>query len=201
MSETPPSSTPIDDAASGLAARLQRSVVAVISEGGAGSGTAWRDGQTIVTNHHVAQHDDVRVVGSDGREYDGHVIARHVDHDLAVIHVPAANFEPIEAGDALAVSAGSALFAVGNPWGQRGAVTAGVALVRPAKDEFLRADIQLAPGNSGGPLADGHGRVLGINSMISGGMALAVPAYLVHQVLADAPGPAIPWVEGDTVVV
>lgn len=194
--EEPAPASAIDSGAAALAARVQRSVVAVLSQIGAGSGTAWRDGDTIVTNHHVARDGTVRVVSSDGREHRGRVVARRPDHDLAVIRVDDGRFEPIEAGDALGIRAGTAVFAVGNPWRQRGAVTAGVALAAPNRDEYVRADIRLAPGNSGGPLVDGHGRAIGINTMINGGMALAVPGYLVDQMLDDllcletAPEPA-----------
>jgi len=202
MSTTPGDpgpNSPIDAGAAALAARVQRSVVAVISNNGAGSGTAWRDDDTIVTNHHVARSDTVRVVSSDGREHEGRVVARRPDHDLAIIRVAGGHFEPVEPGDAMGLRAGTAVFAVGNPWGQRGAVTAGIALARPNRDEYVRADIRLAPGNSGGPLVDGHGHAVGINTMINGGMALAVPGYLVDQMLDDLLGPAVaaPAAEGE----
>lgn len=183
------SASPIDAGSATLAARIQRSVVAVLSSDGAGSGTAWRDGETIVTNHHVARDDSVRVVASDGSEHRGRVVARRPDHDLAIIRVDGGHFEPVEPGDALDVRAGTAVYAVGNPWGQRGAVTAGIALARPVRDDYVRADIRLAPGNSGGPLVDGRGRAIGINTMINGGMALAVPGYLVDAMLDDLLGP------------
>lgn len=99
--------------------------------------------------------------------------------------------EPAEPGDSRGLRPGSLVFAAGNPWGQRGVLTGGIVLAlgaatpeNPAHvSDVIRADLQLAPGNSGGPLADARGRVVGINSMISGGMAVAIPAHTVEAFL------------------
>ena len=83
---------------------------------------------------------------------------------------------------------GELAFAVGNPLGIVGALTAGIihALV-PADGAYgqgwIQADIHLAPGNSGGPLADAQGRIIGINSMVAGGLAFAVPSNVVERFL------------------
>ncbi len=77
------------------------------------------------------------------------------------------------------------VLAVGNPMGATGAFSVGlVSAVPKPEDLFMRADIRLAPGNSGGPLADGAGRVVGINSMIVGGFGVAVTTAAVEHLLA-----------------
>jgi serine protease Do len=84
---------------------------------------------------------------------------------------------------------GELVMAVGNPLGFVGALTTGV--VHALTRRWVHADVRLAPGNSGGPLADARGRVIGINTMIAGGLALAVPSNSVTQFLrrgAERPG-------------
>ncbi|HEV7216269.1 MAG TPA: trypsin-like peptidase domain-containing protein, partial [Chloroflexota bacterium] len=86
------------------------------------------------------------------------------------------------------------MLAVGHPFGVRGALTIGVVSAahrtpgRHLGRELVVADVRLGPGNSGGPLADARGRVVGINAMVAGGMALAVPSYLVERLLATGAG-------------
>ncbi len=171
-----------------MAASVRRSVVAVLSRGGAGSGTAWGDGTLVVTNHHVAPNDSVRVIDHTGAAQSGEVIAREPESDLAIIRVERP-LEPARAGDATLLRPGQRVFAVGNPLGLQGAVTAGVVLARPAKDEMVRADILLQPGNSGGPLVTAGGAVIGINSMVIGGLGLAVPVSLAERQAAEAGTP------------
>lgn len=100
---------------------------------------------------------------------------------------------PAEIGDSDSLRVGQLVVAVGNPLGLSGAVTAGLIHAigprRPAGPSLIQADLRLAPGNSGGPLADARGRVIGINAMIAGGLALAVPSSLVARFLAKLPSP------------
>lgn len=177
----------ISEAGEALAGRLMRSLVAIRSEAGGGSGTAWSADGLVVTNHHVAPGARVSVALPDGRETDGRVIRRDESNDLAMVRV-GAELEPLELGDSRAVRPGILVFAIGNPWGQRGTLTRGIVFGRgnagaeteaPVR-EVIRADIRLAPGNSGGPLVDAAGRLLGINSMIVGGMGVAIPAHTVR---------------------
>ena len=173
-----------------LAEHLERSLVAVRSGAGGGSGTAWGP-WLVVTNHHVVPGESATVVAGDGAEYEARVVSRDAANDLALLRIDAA-LVAARPGDSRAVRAGQLVFAIGNPWGQRGTLTAGVVLApRAAKSEnpaqirdAIRADLRLAPGNSGGPLADADGRVVGINSMISGGMAVAVPQHTVAAFVA-----------------
>ena len=180
------------DGAATLAQRLRRSVVAIGGRGGAGAGTVWRPG-LIVTNHHVAHADAMRVETPDGDTPDGRVVARDPRHDLAVIESPGAELPPVETRDAASLRTGELLFAVGHPWGQRGSFSAGIVLTTAGTAgehavplaETVRADLRLAPGNSGGPLADARGRVVGINSMIAGGTAVAIPTETVERFLGE----------------
>lgn len=194
----------ISEAGEALAERLLRSLVTIRSEAGGGSGTAWGADGLVVTNHHVAPGERVSVVLPDGRETDGSVIGRDEANDLAMVRVPAV-LEPLEPGDSRAVRPGMLVFAIGNPWGQRGTLTRGIVFGRgnagaeteaPVR-EVIRADIRLAPGNSGGPLVDAAGRLLGINSMIVGGMGVAIPAHTV-QAFAEGVEEGEPGVLGVT---
>jgi serine protease Do len=83
--------------------------------------------------------------------------------------------------DSRTLAVGELVVAAGNPFGLVGAVTAG--LVHRCNARWVIADVRLAPGNSGGPLADAEGRVVGINSMVAGGLALAVPTAVVSAFL------------------
>ncbi len=124
-------------------------------------------------------------------------VARDPERDLALLRAEPAALDAVTVGDSDAVRVGQLVLAVGNPWGQRGAVTAGIVFSvggaavegQVPLPEAIRADVRLAPGNSGGPLADAEGRVIGINAMIAGGMAVAVPSNTASRFAAgDAPG-------------
>lgn len=196
------------EAGSDLAERLQRGTVAVIARGGAsgGSGTVWSADGVIITNNHVAPGAQAGVLTWEGREFAAEVFARDRERDLAALRVPAKDLSALPAGDSDALRPGQLVFAAGNPNGERGAVTAGIILAtRPATGEnavplpeAVRADIRLAPGNSGGPLADATGRVVGINAMVAGGMGVAVPSNAVVRFLAA--GGARPGFLGITAV-
>ena len=173
-----------------LAATLHASLVAIRSHSGGGAGTAWRGDGLIITNNHVVPGDEAEVLLPDGRALPGRVVARDPDHDLAAVMVEA-TLTPVSVADSSRLRAGEMVFAIGNPWGLRGSVTAGIVFgVGPAMEDsvpmrqVIRADIQLAPGNSGGPLADARGRVVGINSMIAGGMGVAVPSNTIIEFIA-----------------
>ena len=178
------------DEAQALAEQLNRVLVTVRSRAGGGSGTTWSRDGLIVTNNHVVPDDTAVVVLHDGREFEGRVEARDPEHDLALLRVKAEH-SPAEPGDPTAIRPGSLVFAIGNPWGQRGTLTSGVVLSNHgATDEnpahvsdVIRADLRLAPGNSGGPLCDTEGRVVGINTMVAGGVALAIPAAEIRALL------------------
>jgi len=179
--------------------RMRPSVVQVRREGhGAGTGIVWQGNGTILTNNHVVPHDGkkVQVELQDGRVLDARVVDRDPTLDLALLHIPVDNLPTIPVGDSAKLRVGELVFAVGHPWGQRGVVTAGiVSALTTVKDRdsdremaYIKSDVQLAPGNSGGPLLDAQGRVVGINAMIFGGdLSVAIPSNAVSNWVAGIP--------------
>jgi len=176
-----------------IAEQLRRSTVLVVpGERGNGSGVIWSADGVIVTNAHVARAAQMRVQLWDGREFDAALVSRDTRRDLAELRVNAANLPAATAADSAQVRPGELAIAIGNPLGFVGALTTGVIhTVGPlrnfASQSWVQADVRLAPGNSGGPLADSRGRVIGINTMVAGSLALAVPSNAVTQFLASDP--------------
>jgi serine protease Do len=178
-----------DEAFAAVVEKLRRSTVQVFDGlRGAGSGVIWRPDGWIVTNAHVVRGNSARVRLDDGRMLDAQLIGRAAESDLAVLYVASSELPAAEIGASTAVRVGEIVLAAGSPFGVRGAVTAGVlhavgSVQRIGKQRWLQADLELAPGNSGGPLADANGRVIGINSMIAMGLGLAIPSHEVEQFL------------------
>lgn len=176
-----------------IAARLRRATVRVRGHGslsgqhGGGSGVIWQPDGLIITNAHVARGPRPSVILADGRTLVATVTARDERHDLAALTVDATGLPAAVIGDSDALRVGALVLAVGNPLGLAGALTTGIVHAAlpdgPRGHGWVRADVRLAPGNSGGPLADAAGRVIGINSMIAGGLALAVPSNTVARFL------------------
>jgi len=166
-----------------LAEKLRTSTVAVrLGRGGAGSGVIWASDGAIVTNAHVASRPLAEVVLSDGRSFRARVERRDARRDLALLRIDADGLPAATVRDPRDVRVGEVLVAVGHPLGIPNALTMGIAHAAvTAGSRFVQADLMLAPGNSGGPLADVQGRVVGINSMVVGGLALAVPASDVQH--------------------
>lgn len=171
-----------------LAQRLGASTVAVrLGRGGAGSGVIWASDGAIVTNAHVASRPRAEIVLSDGRSFSARVERRDERRDLALLRIDAGGLPAAVARDPRDVRVGEVLVAVGHPLGIPNALTMGIAHAAVGgRSRFVQADLMLAPGNSGGPLADVHGRVVGINSMVVGGLALAVPTGDVQRFVGDA---------------
>jgi serine protease Do len=169
-----------------VADRLARVTVEVRSGGrSAGAGVVWLRGGAVITNAHVATGSSAEVVLPDGRALPARVIARDPRRDVALIAVPADDLEPALRADARGLRAGELVVALGHPLGVRYATALGVVHRPPTGARgpagWLHADIHLAPGNSGGPLADARGRVVGINAMIVGGLGIAVPTHVVES--------------------
>jgi serine protease Do len=173
-----------------VAERVRRSTVLVQPGGrGSGSGVIWRSDGLIVTNAHVARGSRIGVSLWDGREFRAEVTARDPRRDLAALRIEATSLNAAMIGDSARVRAGELAIAVGNPLGFLGALTTGmVHAVGPLRGlgsrHWVQADVRLAPGNSGGPLADSNGRVIGINTMAAGRLALAIPSNDVARFLA-----------------
>src|SRR5437899_5176637 len=185
----------LSDELAAVAARLRRSTVLVRGRGrGAGSGVIWPGRGLIVTNAHVAQGPRSSVGLSDGRSLEAVVTARDPYRDLAALAVDAQNLPAADVADSDRLRVGDLVLAVGNPLGMIGALATGIihttgaagARNGPGGQHWIQADVRLAPGNSGGPLADARGRVIGINTMVAGGLALAVPSNAVTEFLSGA---------------
>ena len=166
--------------------RLSPSVANLRSRRGGGSGVVITGDGFIVTSAHVVERTrHVRAAFVDGSEVDAEVVGSDPLSDLAVLRADSRALVAAELGDASTLRVGQLVVAIGNPHGFAGSVTAGVvsALGRalPTRagrivDNVIQTDAALNPGNSGGALADGRGRVVGINTAVAGvGLGLAVP--------------------------
>jgi serine protease Do len=173
-----------------VAERVRRSTVYVGGAGrGGGSGVIWRSGGLIVTNAHVVRRTDERVRFSDGRVAQATVAARDSKLDLALLETDTRDLPAAPVANSDKLRAGELVLAVGSPYGHAGAVAIGV--VHAAADRrWVQADLRLAPGNSGGPLADAEGRVIGINTMVANGVALAVSSNIVERFVERGGKPA-----------
>jgi serine protease Do len=177
--------------------RLRRSTVRVsVDEGGrrpdrrsGGSGVIWTNDGLILTNAHVARAAETEVETWDGRRFPARVVSRDARRDLATLHIAATGLEAATPGDSAALRPGELVIAVGNPMGFAGALSTGI--VHSSDERWIRADVRLAPGNSGGPLADAHGQVVGINTAIVNGLGVAVPAKVVLDFLQRGARPSL----------
>ena len=172
-----------------IAERVRRFTVLVQPGGrGSGSGVVWSSDGLIITNAHVAQGRRPTVTLWDGREFRAEVTERDPRRDLAALHIAVDDLVAASPADSTKVRPGELAIAVGNPLGFVGALTTGVVhAVAPLRGlgtrPWVQADVRLAPGNSGGPLADVQGRVIGINTMVAGRLSLAIPSNEVAQFL------------------
>ncbi len=179
-----------------LVQRVHRSMVVVQNGGqGAGAGIIWRQDGVILTNNHVVQRRRPVVTVPGGEEYRAELIDRDPEIDLALLRIKARNLPPALVADSRNLRIGELVLAVGHPWGQRGAVTMGVVsglgqaeTTGPRKAvPIIRSDVLLAPGNSGGPLVNARGAVVGINTMIVGGdQGVAIPSHLASIFVEEA---------------
>ena len=173
-----------------IAEQLRRSTVLIHAGGrGSGSGVIWSGDGLIVTNAHVVHGSNVRVQLWDGREFDAGVASRDPRRDLATLRIAAGSLLAALPADSSQLRPGELAIAIGNPMGFVGALTTGVIhAIGPLRalgpQTWVQASVRLAPGNSGGPLADARGHVIGINTMVAGRLALAIPSNAVRDFLA-----------------
>lgn len=184
-----------------VADRLRCSTVQVRgTRAGAGSGAIWSADGIIITNAHVARSEVATVELNDGRTFHAERISRDPVRDLAALKIAARDLPAATIGDSESLRAGELVFAMGNSLGNVGALSTGVihavdsaTLAKerkkegefplPQLEQWVIADIRLAPGNSGGALANARGQVIGINTMIASGLALAIPSHTVERFL------------------
>ena len=182
-------------ALAGVAELLRRATVQVqVGVRGEGSGVLWRADGLVLTNAHVAPADRARIRLSDGRVLQARLVARDPECDLAALLLPPGDYPVAEPGDVAALRPGELILAFGHPLGVPNALSLGV-VHRVLQDDagaprWIQADLRLAPGNSGGPLADVSGRVLGLNTLVAGGLGYAVPVPVIARFLAQAGPPA-----------
>jgi serine protease Do len=175
--------------------RLRQITVQIRTHGAAiGAGILWNGGASdgtrlVITNAHVVRGDRATVELNDGTATRGRVVARDRKRDLAALQIdldidPWPTMAPSVIRDS-PLRVGELVIAIGHPGGLVGAATLGIVHAAEGTRDgrtarWVRADARLAPGFSGGPLADAAGRLVGVNTMIQGSLALAVPAAAVE---------------------
>ena len=194
--------------ANAVVERVRRSTVSIRTRRGGGTGTAWGDG-FVVTNDHVlprsAAQAELQSWGGEVLRAD--VLVRDAERDLAVLRVGDGHAVDLPATgrrESGSLRVGELVIAVGHPWGEPGATATGVVAAVGAApagvaqhfERAIYADIRLAPGNSGGPLVDARGRLVGLNSMINGGLGVAVPSEYVAALVAEVESPSATGVLG-----
>ncbi|PTW51267.1 MULTISPECIES: Do family serine endopeptidase [Rhodovulum] len=165
---------------------------------GVGTGFIVSQDGKIVTNAHVVDGaDSVTVTLSDGRSFDGKVLGADTASDIALVSIDGQNLPHVDFGSSDALKVGQPVVAMGNPFGLGQTVTSGIvsALGRDINsgpfDNFIQTDAAINKGNSGGPLFNEEGEVVGINTAIlsptggSVGIGFAVPSDMAKSVVAD----------------
>ncbi len=170
--------------------------------GGEGSGVIYSADGYIITNYHVVEAaDNITVTTSERRRYNAKVVGTEPKSDLAVLKIDATDLPFLESADSDLAEPGQWVLAVGSPLGLTSTVTAGIvsakgrnlSLLREpdAIESFIQTDAAVNPGNSGGPLVDVEGRLLGINTAIASqtgrfqGYSFAIPINLVRRIADD----------------
>lgn len=154
-----------------------------------------QDGYIFTNNHVVEKADEIRVILSDGKQYDAEVKGQDANTDIALIKIkPTENLPFAKFGDSDKLRVGDWVFAIGNPFGLEHTVTAGIVSAKGRVigsgpyDDFIQTDASINPGNSGGPLFNLDGEVVGINTAIVAqgqGIGFAIPVNMAKNVLDD----------------
>ena len=159
-----------------------------VEENGMGSGVIMSTDGFILTNHHVVRGaNSILIQLHDRRQFVGTLVGEDVSSDLALLKIEAPDLIPATWGDSEQVNVGSIVWAIGSPYGFQHTVTSGIISgknrpgdINHPTQSLLQTDAAVNPGNSGGPLVDAQGRVIGINTSIFGdsfqGISFAVPS-------------------------
>ena len=180
------------DGASALAQNLRQAVVEVrCGDDGSGAGIVWGGAGLIVTNAHCVTRPAVLSIAEAGELREARLLALEREYDLALLGSHSVSGPLLESRAAGSLRIGELVFALGHPLGVREALAFGVvtSIVRSqdtGEPRWILSDVKLAPGNSGGPLVDCTGRLVGINSMVVNGLGAAVPASLVQRFVEQA---------------
>lgn len=184
--------------------QVDQSVVSISTFGSTnsqGSGFVYSKKGYIVTNEHVVDDADrVLVSFTDGTSQRAEVVGGDIYNDIAVLKVDKKGLEPLDFGDSSKVKVGQKAIAIGNPFGLRGSMTAGIVSqnnrLLPTSGGFsipgvIQTDAAINPGNSGGPLMNTEGEVIGVNTAIESqtgtfsGIGFSVPSNKVENVVQD----------------
>ena len=177
----------------GLVRQVGSSLVSIQSTpGGVGSGVILHPEGLVVTNAHVVRAPSLRVAMPGGGTSPARVLALDQEYDLAAIVVKARGLPAIDLGESGDLRPGQWVAALGHPFGITGAATTGVVIgvgsdlpeLGRSGREWVAVGLRLRPGNSGGPLVDAAGRLVGINTMMTGSsVGMAVPTSALKRFL------------------
>jgi len=177
---------------------FQRMAEAQLQETGLGSGVIVSADGYILTNNHVAQNVETLLVRLlDRRELEAKVIGRDPDTDLALLKIDANNLSYVEFADSDSVEVGEWLLAIGSPFGFSNTVTSGIVSAKGRSgigglqgyQDFIQTDAAVNPGNSGGPMLNLEGKIIGINSAIASrsggyqGISFAIPSNIAKSIV------------------
>lgn len=185
---------------SSIASTMRLSLVTVFAKRfGAGAGILWSADGLVLTNRHVLGQHNPKVLLADERQFAAEVVATDEEVDLALLRIDGKDLPAARIGDSRKLRIGDIVLAMGHPWGQRNAASFGIVSYlgnaqtrgRRGVIPVIQTDARLAPGNSGGPLLNADGEVIGINTMIVGGdQGVAIPSAValdfVSQVVESA---------------
>jgi len=183
MNRVAPAGISIECSCDDVVQTLRRLTVQIFGQAGHhGAGVVWRSNGLVVTNAHVLNEASM-IRLHDGRTCHAELVARDRRIDLAILRIPISGLGAVRVRSG-SLRVGEMLMAVGHPMGEAGAVSLGIVHALP-HGHLIEADIRLLPGNSGGPLADVSGRVVGINSMVANGMGVAISTAAIEQFLEE----------------
>ncbi len=166
-------------------------VVTIKTTNSTGSGSLISPEGLVITNEHVirdAKNGNVRIINNDGKTYNGQVLTVDRKNDLALVRILSSDrFPTLAFADRNNILVGQKVFAIGSPFGLSGTLTTGI-LSRVAIDGDLQTDARLNPGNSGGPLLNSHGEIIGVNKAIlspdgrsNSGIGFAINAAIAKE--------------------